>query len=112
MKRRRTHRPGRVTISAQRVCAWCRAEIPEDHEVFGFGAKAKPGIDLKAHQGGIIEVPFGAMGRRIPMIVPGPGSAAKQEGFDFYFMTCSEICAKQLRAAVKKEVNLGGVPSK
>ena len=112
MKRRGTHRPAKGTISAQRICAWCRTAIPEDHEVFGFGAKAKPGIDLKPHQGGIIEVPFGTVGRTIPMIVPGPGSAAEQEGFHFYFMTCSEMCAKELRVAVQQEVNVGGLLSK
>ena len=112
MKRRGTHRPTKVTISTQRVCAWCRTAIPEDHDVFGFGAKTKPGIDLKPHQGGIIEVPFGTVGRTIPMIVPGPGSAAEHEGFHFYFMTCSEICAKELRAAVQQEVNVGELLSK
>jgi len=87
-----------------RRCAYCEREIPEDRPVFGFGAKAKPGIDLEPHRGGVIEIAVASLRRAVPAIVAGPGSPAAREGYDFCFMTCGESCADGLKAALGRDI--------
>jgi len=38
-------------MNPTRKCAFCDADIPEEHEVFGFGAKARPEVDLECCRG-------------------------------------------------------------
>ena len=91
-----------------KTCAWCLRRIPEEHERFGFGAKALPGTDLSGIEGAMIEIQIVSTGRTVPVGVTAPDSPArKQEGFHFYFMTCSEECCRQLQSAVSEDVQLG-----
>jgi hypothetical protein len=90
------------------TCAWCLHRIPEEHERFGFGAKAAPGVDLSGVEGTMIEIQLVSAGKAVPAGVTGSDSPArKQEGFHFYFMTCSEDCCRQLQAAVSEDIQLG-----
>jgi hypothetical protein len=101
----------RHSLKSQRgrgyLCAWCGSPISDDREVFGFGAKARPGASLGRHAGDIIEVLLVTDGRTVPMIVVKPGSPAAREGFDFFFMTCGSTCATALKGALAQDVELG-----
>lgn len=84
-------------------CAFCGREIPSDEEVFGFGAKANPGIDLSEKRGQAIDMFVLSLGRAIPAAVTGLASEAFLQGFDLYFMTCSETCALNLKSALEED---------
>ena len=56
----------------------CNKEIPEDVEVFGFGAKAQPGVDLSEQEGTIIQLPLALAGRTVPAIVVASDSEARE----------------------------------
>ena len=88
-------------------CAWCGRAIPDEHEVFGMGARARPEVDLEPYRGRTIEVHIATLGRKVPAIVVSADSEAAREGKDFVFMTCSETCAAALKAAVGEDVQLG-----
>lgn len=91
-----------------KTCAWCLRRIPEEHERFGFGAKAVSGVDLSGVEGTIIEVQLVNAGKTVPVGVTAPDSPARtQEGYHFYFMTCSEDCCRQLQSAVSQDIQLG-----
>ena len=64
------------------TCAWCLRTIPEEHERFGFGAKAAPGVDLSRIEGTMIEIQLVSAGKTVPVGVTGLDSPArKQTGF-------------------------------
>jgi len=83
-------------------------ESPRSIERFGFGAKAAPNVDLSRVEGTMIEIQLVSAEKTVPVGVTGPDSPArKQQGFHFYFMTCSEDCCRQLQAAVSEDILLG-----
>ncbi len=88
-------------------CAWCGKPIPEDTPVFGFGGKARPGVDLSKYEGKAVEITIVTMNRRVPMMVPSADSQAKREGKDFMFMVCSEECGEDAKAALEEDISLG-----
>lgn len=69
------------------ICAWCNKEILEDVEVFGFGARARPGIDLSGQEGTIIQIPLTLESKTVPAAVVTSGSEAKKQGYDLAFLT-------------------------
>lgn len=87
------------------TCAWCNKEIPEDVEVFGFGAKSQQGVDLSEQEGTIIQLSL-LEGRTVPAIVVASDSEAKKQGYDFAFLACSQGCAQSLREALRKEIDV------
>jgi hypothetical protein len=98
----------RIRKDYTKTCAWCLRRIPEEHERFGFGAKAMPGVDLSSVEGTMIEIQLVSAGKTVPVGVTAPDSPArKQEGFHFYFMACSEDCCRRLQAAVSEDIQLG-----
>lgn len=84
-------------------CAFCGQEIPSHEERFGFGAKANPGIDLSEKRGEVIEMFVLSLGRTVPAAVTGLASEAFLQGFDLYFMTCSETCALDLKTTLEED---------
>ena len=88
------------------TCAWCDKNIPGDSEVFGFGAKARPGIDLKEREGETISLFLTLANKEVPAIVTVTGSHAKNQGNDLMFMACSQRCAKSLQEALKREMGI------
>jgi hypothetical protein len=100
MKRQRRVRFEAAAISR---CAWC-GQAPDTQQVFGFGARASPGIDLGPHRGQIIEIAIGGAGRTAPALVVGPNSPAAREGHDLYFMTCTQDCLRALKSALEAEI--------
>jgi len=93
MKRRKVRRGSDREREIARRCAFCNRAVPEDHEVFGFGARARPGADLEQHRGRIIEILVATLDRKIPMVVVGADSAAAREGCDCYFHDVQQIVA-------------------
>jgi hypothetical protein len=89
-------------------CAWCRKAIPEGVEVFTVGARAKPGVDLSAHEGALLAVFLEGEGRGVKAVVVTNDSPAKREGYDLLFVACSESCAEELRGRIGRELEVGG----
>jgi hypothetical protein len=88
-------------------CAWCGKHIPDDTPVFGFGGKARPGVDLSEYEGKAIEITIVTISKRVPMMVTSADSEAKREGKDFMFMVCSEECAEDAKAALEEDISVG-----
>jgi hypothetical protein len=105
------HRRGRRRLMQKnytKTCAWCLRTIPEEHERFGFGAKAVSGVDLSGVEGTMIEIQLVSAGKTVPVGVTAPDSPARKEtGYHFYFMTCSEDCCRQLQSAVSEDIQMG-----
>jgi hypothetical protein len=87
-------------------CSWCEDEIPEDIECFGIGAKASPGVDIKALEGKVVDLFLKRRNRTVAMMIPTIDSPAKREGKDMLFVMCSESCSEALRQAVDREIEL------
>ena len=87
-------------------CAWCQSKIDEGGEVFGFGARLKPGVDLSEIQGQIIPIYLFKIDKTVPAMVPPGDSPAKQDGNDLYFLVCSEECAIVMKRVIDKELDM------
>jgi hypothetical protein len=87
-------------------CGWCGDDIPEDTELFGISAKARPDIDISELRGKVIDVFLAQRDRNVQALVVTEESPAKKEGKDLLFVVCSESCAEALRQAVGKEIEL------
>jgi hypothetical protein len=87
-------------------CAWCEDEIPDDTELFGIGAKARPGIDITEQEGKVIDIFLTRRDRNVQALVVTNDSPAKKEGKDLLFVVCSESCAEALRQGVGREIDL------
>jgi hypothetical protein len=86
-----------------RTCAWCTQIIPDDSEVFGFGAKARPGIDLSDKEGQFVSLDLALAEKTVFALVPTSTSQAKEEGYDLVFLACSQDCAESLKDALEFE---------
>jgi predicted nucleic acid-binding Zn ribbon protein len=89
------------------TCGWCGKTIPPDTEVFGFGAKLRPDVDLSDKAGQVVPVYFVGHDKTVLAAVAGLDSDAKREGKDVVFMICSEACGHLLRAALQGEIRRG-----
>ena len=90
-------------------CAWCRNQISDGVEVFGVGAKIRPGVDLSDYEGEAIQLMIVSEDRFVPMMLTLEGSEAKNDGNDIMFLVCSETCGKQLKSALERDKSLGDV---
>ena len=88
-------------------CAWCQNPIHDEMEVFGFGAKLRPDVDLSEYESHCIEIGLASEGKPVCMMVTGEGSQAKDDGKDGMFLVCSEACGAALKSALEKEIVLG-----
>jgi hypothetical protein len=84
-------------------CAWCHSRIYEDMEIFGFGAKLKPDVDLSEYESHCVEIGLVSKKRSVYMMVTAQGSEAKREGKDGMFLVCSKACGQKLKNALEKE---------
>jgi hypothetical protein len=105
--KRRKKQPDDLAHRFQTTCGWCGRTIPPDTEVFGGGGKARPGIDLTAHAGHVLPLHLVGPDKTVLVAVTGLGSEARREGHDFVYMTCSEACARELKAAFEGEIERG-----
>jgi hypothetical protein len=76
-------------------------------EVFGFGAKLKPNVDLSEYESHCIQIDLVSEEKPVYMMVTAQGSEAKNEGKDCMFLVCSEECSKKLKNVLEKEISLG-----
>jgi len=88
-------------------CAWCQGKIDEFTEVFGFGAKLKPDVDLTEFESHCIQIDLVSEEKPVYMMVTVQGSDAKNDGNDCMFLVCSESCGKKLKSVLEKEISLG-----
>ncbi len=88
-------------------CAWCQNRIYDDMEVFGFGAKLKPDVDLSEYESHCIQLDLVSEEKPVYMMVTAQDSEAKREGKDCMFLVCSEACGKKLKDVLEKEISLG-----
>jgi hypothetical protein len=85
------------------TCAWCTETIPDEEEVFGFGAKASPEVDLTDKEGEFVSLELAIPGKTVFALVPSTSSRARADGFDLVFLTCSQVCAEALKDALEFE---------
>ena len=88
-------------------CAWCQNRIYDDMEVFGFGAKLKPDVDLSEYESHCIQLDLVSEEKPVYMMVSAQDSEAKREGKDCMFLVCSEACGKKLKDVLEEEISLG-----
>ena len=88
-------------------CSWCGKPIPDDTPVFGLSGKKRPGMDVSEFEGGAIRISLVSQDRHVIAIVPAADSEARQDGYDFMFMVCSEICGFDMKATLEDEIALG-----
>ena len=88
-------------------CTWCGKHITDDMEIFGAGAKLKPGVDLSEYEGHCINISLISDERPVYMLVTTEGSEAKQVGNDGMLLFCSEKCGNELKNVMDKEISLG-----
>jgi hypothetical protein len=86
-----------------RTCAWCTQEISEDEDIFGFGAKANRSVNLSDKEGEFVSLRLALQEKTIFALVSSSSSAARVEGYDLVFITCSEDCAHLLKDALELE---------
>jgi hypothetical protein len=94
----------------QSTCGWCGKKIPPNHERFGFGAKARQGIDLSGKAGQVLPLYLAGCDKTVLAAVAGLDSDAKREGYDLVLMTCSAACGNLLQNAMQREIELGNHP--
>ena len=104
MRFRRKKRELRRQQNTVLTCAWCANPIGPDKEVFGFGAKAKPELDLSDSEGTILQLPLDKCRKIIPAMVATSDSQARREGNDLVFMICSRECGMALKEALEDEI--------
>ena len=95
------------TEEAMGKCSWCGKMIPDDSPVFGFGGKKRPGVDVSEFEGGAIRIFLVTQDRSVIAAVTAADSEARQDGYEFMFMVCSEKCGFEMKAALEYEATLG-----
>jgi hypothetical protein len=85
------------------TCAWCHKAIDRDAEVFAVGAKARKGMNLKPHEGSMIQIALTHSNKTVPAIVTTHNSEARKAGSDLVFMICGKNCGDLLKKALLKE---------
>ncbi len=88
------------------TCAWCKKTIPQDAEVFAFGAKANPGIDLSDNEGEFVSLTLALANKTVVALVTVKGSPSREAGYDLMFVTCSQKCAQDLKDSLESEKGL------
>jgi hypothetical protein len=86
-----------------RTCSWCTERIAPGAEIFGFGAKVGPTIDLTGKEGQFVALTLALAHKTVVALVPAPDSQARADGYDLIFITCSEDCAMELKEALELE---------
>lgn len=94
------------SLESDLKCACFRDEIPDDTELFGIGAKARPDIDITEQEGRMIDIFLTRRDRNVQALVVTNDSPAKKEGKDLLFVVCRESCAEALRQGVGREIEL------
>jgi hypothetical protein len=91
----------------QSECGWCSKRLGEGDPVFAVGGCVHGGIDLSLVAGKVIELRFGVSDKIVLAAVTGFDSEAKAEGKDVVFMTCSDVCGREIKTAFENELARG-----
>ncbi len=108
--KRGKQRPDDLARRFQPTCGWCGCRIPPDTEVFGGGGKARAEVDLTARADQAMPVYLAGPDKTVLVAVAGLDSDARRDGYDFVYMTCSEVCARSLRVASERQIDRGKRP--
>lgn len=93
----------RIKKQLLRTCAWCNQIIPEDAEIYGFGARTGSRVDLTGKEGEFVTLKLAISDKIIVALVPPEDSIAREEGYDLVFITCSPECAEELKENLQLE---------
>jgi hypothetical protein len=107
MKRRKKKKSIDLAQLFQTTCGWCGRSIPPDANVIVGGGKARPGIDLTAQAGYVMPIHLVGADKTVLVAITGLDSEARRAGQDFVYMTCSEACARSLKAALESDIEMG-----
>jgi hypothetical protein len=77
--------------------------IPRGEEIFAYGVKANPTIDLTEKEGEFVSLNLAMKDKTVIAIVTTRSSRARKKGFDLIFLTCSQACAEELKGALNTE---------
>lgn len=89
--------------SLLQTCAWCNRRLSADEDTYGFGAKSNPKLELGYSEGEFVTLRLSLTDKTIIALVAPEESTAKEAGYDFLFLTCSEGCAQNLKDALDLE---------
>ena len=89
-----------------RTCAWCMRRIDPEEEIFGFGAKASPRVDLRGKENEFVTLDLSLNQKTVVALVVREGTPAKEAGYDLMFVTCSQSCAEELKQALELEMDV------
>ena len=88
-------------------CSWCGRRIKANTSVYGFGGRKRPGVDMTEYEGSAILISLATVPKEVICMVTAADSPAKDEGKDFMFMICSEVCANEMKTVMDAETALG-----
>lgn len=103
IKKKKNHKSTDPLNTLLHTCAWCKKSIPQDAEVFVFGAKANPGIDLSDKEGEFVSLKLALIHKTLVALVTVEGSPSREAGYDLMFVTCSQKCAQDLKDSLESE---------
>jgi hypothetical protein len=88
------------------ICTWCGKKISPDSEVFALGVRARPEVDLKSWEGGVMQILLTTIGKTVFAIVPTDDSQARQEGKDLMLTVCCQRCGDALKRVLQEEIDI------
>lgn len=71
--------------------------------MYGFGAKASQKVELEDKEGQFVSLDLALEDKTTFAMVPPQESPARLAGYDLVFITCSQTCAEELKAALEVE---------
>jgi hypothetical protein len=87
-------------------CAWCDQKVGENSPVYGLNAKARSQDLIQGKDGTFMPFHLAQAQKTVYGAVVTDDSEAKQQGWDFVFMACSQRCAQALKDALQKELDI------
>jgi hypothetical protein len=82
----------------------------EDRRILAAVGMAAPDVERPARlldAGQALSIYMVGPDKTVLIAVTGLDSDARRDGYDFVYMTCSEVCARSLKAAFEGEIELG-----
>jgi curli biogenesis system outer membrane secretion channel CsgG len=68
---------------------------------------ARPDVELAHLAGQVMPLSITGANKTVLVAITGLDSDAKRAGYDLMYMTCSQTCGEQMRAALQDEIDRG-----
>jgi hypothetical protein len=91
------------------TCCWCGKRIGRENEVFSLGCRKQAGIDISKYERDIMPLTILSQSKTLWSVVPPADSDARKGGEDFLFVLCSVECGKELKEALRKDIDIGNI---